>query len=55
VNDPKELVDVVEKYPDVARQLSAKLKEYVSSGENLTFGSFNSQPSLDTEGNPLFK
>ena len=43
------------KYRDVAHQMSAKLKEYISSGVDLTFGSFNSQPSLDTEGNPLFK
>jgi hypothetical protein len=35
--------------------MSAKLKEYMTAGENLTFGSFNSPPSLDTEGNPLFK
>jgi arylsulfatase A-like enzyme len=54
-NDPRELTDVAEKYPDVARQMSAKLKEYIASGEGLTFGSFNSPPSLDTEGNPLFK
>ena len=53
--DPKEMTDVADKYPDVARQMSAKLKEYIGSGENLTFGSFNSPPSLDTEGNPVFK
>ncbi len=54
-NDPGELTDVADKYPDVARQMSARLKEYIASGEGLTFGSFNSPPSLDTEGNPLFK
>ena len=53
--DAQELTDVAEKYPDVARQMSGKLKEYIASGEGLTLGSFNAPPSLDTEGNPLFK
>jgi len=48
-NDPKELTDVAEKHPDVARQMSAKLKEYIASGEGLTYGSFNGKPTLDTE------
>ncbi|MGC9997077.1 MAG: sulfatase [Terriglobia bacterium] len=48
-NDPKELTDVAEKHPDVARQMSAKLKEYIASGEGLTYGSFNGKPALDTE------
>jgi arylsulfatase A-like enzyme len=46
--DPHELTDVADKYPDVARQMSAKMKEYISSGEGLTSGSFSSKPSLDT-------
>jgi arylsulfatase A-like enzyme len=46
--DPKELTDVADKYPDVARQMSAKLKEYIASGEGLTSGSFNGKPTLDT-------
>ena len=37
-NDPKELTDVAEKYPDVARQMSAKMKEYIASGEGMTPG-----------------
>jgi hypothetical protein len=28
--------------------MSAKMKEYIASGEGLAFGSFNSKPSLDT-------
>ena len=48
-NDPKELTDVAEKHPDVARQMSAKLKEYIASGGGLTYGSFNGKPALDTE------
>jgi arylsulfatase A-like enzyme len=48
-DDAKELTDVAEKYPDIARQMSAKLKEYVASGEGITFGSFNGKPSLDTK------
>ncbi|MGH9446459.1 MAG: sulfatase family protein, partial [Terriglobia bacterium] len=47
--DPNELDDVVDKYPDVARQMSARMKEYIASGEGLTFGSFNAKPSLDTQ------
>jgi arylsulfatase A-like enzyme len=45
--DPKELVDVADKYPDVARRYSAKLKEYIASGEGKTDGSFNAKASLD--------
>jgi len=48
-SDPKELTDVAYKHPDVARQMSAKLKEYIASGEGLTYGSFNGKPALDTE------
>ena len=48
-NDPQELTDVAEKYPDVARQMSAKMKEYIASGEGLTLGSFNAKPTLNTE------
>jgi arylsulfatase A-like enzyme len=47
--DPQELTDVAEKYPDVARKMSAQLKEYVASGEGITSGSFNAKPTLDTE------
>lgn len=46
--DPDELTDIAEKYPDIARKMSAKLKEYVASGRGLTFGYFNERPSLDT-------
>jgi arylsulfatase A-like enzyme len=46
-DDPKELIDVADKYPDVARRYSAKLKEYVASGEGKTGGSFNAKASLD--------
>ena len=46
-NDPKELADVAEKYPDVARQMSARMKEYIASGEGVTTGSFGPKPSLD--------
>ncbi len=45
-NDPKELTDVAAKYPDVARRMSAALKEYIAAGEGLTLGSFNGKPSL---------
>ena len=48
-NDPKELTDVAEKYPDVARHMSAKMKEYIASGEGLTLGGFHGKPSLDLE------
>jgi hypothetical protein len=27
--------------------MSAKMKEYITSGEGLTLGSFNAKPSLD--------
>jgi arylsulfatase A-like enzyme len=46
--DPNEMTDVVDKHPDVARQMSAKMKAYIASGKGLTFGSFNAMPSLDT-------
>jgi arylsulfatase A-like enzyme len=46
--DPHELTDVADKYPDVARQMSAKMKEYIASGEGQTFGSFNAKPNPDT-------
>jgi arylsulfatase A-like enzyme len=48
-DDPKELTDVAEKYPDVARQMSARMKEYIASGEGVTLGSFNGKPSLEVE------
>jgi arylsulfatase A-like enzyme len=46
--DPHELTDVADQHPDIARQMSAKMKEYITSGEGITYGSFNSKPSLDT-------
>ena len=46
--DPNELTDVADKYPDIARQMSGKMKEYIASGEGLTLGSFNEKPGLDT-------
>lgn len=47
-NDPEELTDVAERYPDVCKRMSVKLKEYIASGEGLTYGSFNQKPSLTT-------
>ena len=44
--DPRELTDVADQYPDVARQMSAELKEYIASGEGMACGSFNAKPSL---------
>jgi arylsulfatase A-like enzyme len=46
--DPNELTDVADRYPDIARQMSARMKDYIASGEGMTFGSFNAKPSLDT-------
>jgi len=40
-SDPQELVNIVDRYPDVARKLSALLKEYIASGRDITGGSFN--------------
>lgn len=48
-DDPSELTSVADKYPDVARQMSAKIKAYIATGKGLTFGSFNAKPSLDTQ------
>jgi len=48
-DDPKELTDVADKYPDVARQMAARMKEYIASGEGVTLGSFNGKPSLDVQ------
>lgn len=47
---PNELADVADRYPDIARQMSAKMKEYIGSGEGITLGSFNAKPGLDTSG-----
>ena len=47
--DPNELTDVAGQYPDIARQMSARMKEYIAAGEGITFGSFNAKPSLDTQ------
>ena len=46
--DPQELTDVADRYPDVCRRMSAKMKEYIASGKGITFGSFNQRPSLNT-------
>jgi arylsulfatase A-like enzyme len=48
-DDPQELTDVAEKHPEVARQMSAWMKEYIASGEGLTLGSFNGKPSLEVQ------
>lgn len=48
-SDPRELTDVAGKYPDVARQMSAKMKEYIASGEGVTLGGFHGKPSLVVE------
>jgi arylsulfatase A-like enzyme len=47
--DPQELTDVADTYPDVARRYSAKLKDYIASGEGKTEGSFNSKASFDLQ------
>jgi arylsulfatase A-like enzyme len=46
--DPGELTDVADRYPDVARQMSSRMKDYIASGEGETLGSFNGKPSLNT-------
>ena len=48
-DDPKELTDVADKHPDVARQMSARLKDYIASGQGLTLGSFNGKASMNLE------
>jgi arylsulfatase A-like enzyme len=48
-NDPQELSDVADKYPDVARKMSALLKDYIAAGQGVTSGSFYGKPSLDLE------
>lgn len=48
-SDPKELTDVADQHPDVARQMSARMKEYIASGKGLTLGSFSGKPSLEVE------
>jgi arylsulfatase A-like enzyme len=45
-NDPEELTDLAERHLDICKRMSAKLKEYIASGEGLTYGSFNQKPSL---------
>lgn len=45
--DPRELTDVAGQHPDVCKAMSAKLKEYIASGEGHTYGSFNQKPSLN--------
>jgi arylsulfatase A-like enzyme len=39
--DPKELVDVAAQNPAVTRELQTKLEQYISSGWDITYGSFN--------------
>ncbi len=46
-DDPKEMTDVADKYPDAARRMSAKMKEYLASGQGVTMGSFNGKASLN--------
>jgi arylsulfatase A-like enzyme len=46
--DPEELKNFADNYPDIVRQLSAKLNEYLASGEGLTRGSFQEKESLHT-------
>lgn len=41
--DPDELHNVIDKHPDVARVLQAKIDAYIASGRNLTNGTFHSQ------------
>jgi arylsulfatase A-like enzyme len=48
-NDPSELTDVIDKYPDVAKQMSTRMKDYIASGRDITLGSFNGKPSLNLE------
>jgi len=43
--DPKELVNVVDQYPDIAKQHSTWLKEYIASGWDITGGSFGARPA----------
>jgi arylsulfatase A-like enzyme len=45
--DPKELNDVADKYPDVRRKMSGYLKEYIASANGGTYGHFSGKPSLD--------
>jgi arylsulfatase A-like enzyme len=47
--DPKELTDVADQFPEIARQMSARMKDYIASGEGITSGSFNAKPSLDIQ------
>jgi arylsulfatase A-like enzyme len=46
--DPEELTNVAEKYPDVVRRLAALLKDYLASGEAITQGSFHERESFAT-------
>jgi len=39
--DPTELTTVAERHPAVAKELQAKLDEYISSGWSITSGGFN--------------
>jgi arylsulfatase A-like enzyme len=43
--DPHELVDVAAQNPAVVRELHAKLEQYISSGWDITSGSFNERES----------
>jgi hypothetical protein len=40
-NDAHELHDVADQYPNVVKDLQAKLERYIASGWDITRGSFN--------------
>jgi len=44
--DPQELTNIADKYPEVTRQLSARLQEYMDSGKEITRGSFHAREHL---------
>ncbi len=46
--DPQEVTDVADQHPDVCRRMSAKLKEYIASGQGVTYGHFNQKSSFNT-------
>ncbi len=44
-NDPEELHNVADQYPEVLKDLQAKLDQYIASGKDITNGSFSEQVS----------
>ena len=44
--DSQELTSVADKYPEITRQLSTRLQEYLAAGEEITRGSFHAKESL---------